>query len=299
MNYFTLKTSIIRMTKILKRIIFRLITIKFINAMILCFAFILPERFRVKIPIVKNLKFEIGKNDIINVPSDGGDSIINNIFWKGGLDRYEPDTMRLINKYKFPVGNYFDIGANSGIYSLMLAKFNPGAVIHAFEPVPRNLKYFKKYIASNNFSNIKLNDVALSDKTGEIEFNFQDSITLPLGGSLRDDISNPDLKIIVKTITLNSYVLKNSLESVDFIKIDTEGAENEVLCGALDTIKKYKPIIVLEVLPILDTEKLTSLMKDLNYSFYRITEESELPVKEIIADNSFQFKNYLFIPKIS
>lgn len=60
----------------------------------------------------------------------------------------------------------FDIGANTGVYSLLSKSLNPKAKIYAFEPVQRTFKRLEQNIAINNFD-VTTEQIALSDKSGK------------------------------------------------------------------------------------------------------------------------------------
>jgi FkbM family methyltransferase len=129
-----------------------------------------------------------------------------------------------------------DIGANIGWYSMCLADTFPKASIHAFEPIPETFKFLTRNIKNNKF-NVSVYPYALSSIEGTVTFNYLSDIP---GASTM--VKNGNVK--VKTLLLDGF----DFEDVDFIKIDTEGSELMVLEGAIDTIIKYKPLIMCEML---------------------------------------------------
>lgn len=62
-------------------------------------------------------------------------------------------------------------------------------------------------------------------------------------------------KVRVKTMTIDSFVEKERIERVDFIKIDTEGAEREIIKGARETIKRFKPKMAISAYHLPDDKK--------------------------------------------
>jgi FkbM family methyltransferase len=135
-----------------------------------------------------------------------------------------------------------DIGVNVGIYSYFLSKHFD--LVESFEPHLFITEKLKCYNSLKN--NINIYNVALSDISGNTNFYvpyINDSSVLNYGlSSLNDpggvrDVFNVDLK------TLDFYEFKN----VDFIKIDVEGAEYQVLKGSIKTIESCKPIILIEI----------------------------------------------------
>jgi FkbM family methyltransferase len=125
-----------------------------------------------------------------------------------------------------------DIGANVGLWSCDLVKSFQTVI--AFEPVAEFRECFKKNVLSSNYV---LEAVALGRTESFIEMNIVEGNT---GHSHINPTSLGTGTIPLKT--LDSYNYAN----VDMIKIDVEGFEEEILVGAMNTILKNKPIIVVE-----------------------------------------------------
>jgi FkbM family methyltransferase len=142
-----------------------------------------------------------------------------------------------------------DIGAHVGIWSMRLAeKFKR---VYAFEPVPKHIECWKQNM--QNFTNehsewenvSTLNTVALGHENGTntmIVPNTTNTGRATFVEKLFIDKHNFP-KIQVETKTLDSY----GFDQVDFIKIDVETYEHKVLQGAENTIRKYKPIMYIEM----------------------------------------------------
>jgi FkbM family methyltransferase len=138
----------------------------------------------------------------------------------------------------------FDIGTNMGETLLNFAQRNKTGKNFGFEPVPFLYEKAKENIARNNFSNIHLNNLAVSNEQGELFFEVPKNRNF---GSISMSHQPTTDSKKVKAITLDAYIKENNIEKVDFIKIDVEGFESNVLNGAPETIKKYKPILFVEV----------------------------------------------------
>lgn len=135
-----------------------------------------------------------------------------------------------------------DIGANIGNHSLFFATHLESTHIHAFEPFPKNIQ-----VASQNLlaykDRVTLHPYALSDseslqKLYNSESNNHGGYSLE---QLSDGRSFPVMDII-PTRTLDSY----NIHDVTLVKIDVEGHENAVLRGAQETLRRCKPIVILE-----------------------------------------------------
>lgn len=195
-----------------------------------------------------------------------------------------------------------DIGANSGLYSYFYSKhFNE---IKSFEP----FKSASKNLVSSNIKNIDIHNVALSSKTESLILHvpiLKDGSIIHSQASLKKDNEN-SLKVNVKCKTLDSY----HFNDVDLIKIDVEGYEEEVLIGAIKTIKRYMPILQIELeerhLGHTPT-KLINFIENLGYNAYVYFDKEFIKAidfpyvsnqRNCIQSNSFEnyCNNFIFIP---
>jgi FkbM family methyltransferase len=133
-----------------------------------------------------------------------------------------------------------DIGAHVGIWTRRLA-VNFSKVI-AFEPIPKHIECHK--LNCEELDNVVLNEIALSNVNKTQEMSTKDTnsgmstLETPRWRSTTESMK-------VETRTLDSYNLPN----IDFIKIDVEGWEAQVLEGGLTTILKYRPRMYIEIWP--------------------------------------------------
>ena len=115
-----------------------------------------------------------------------------------------------------------DIGANSGFFSIFAAKKALKGTVVSFEPVPELVSKIKRNIYLNNISNIKLEQIGISNKEGHSEFYVSKTHNGCHSLFKRD---NSDSKIIIKTMKLEDYCFKNNIQKINLLKIDCEGAE--------------------------------------------------------------------------
>jgi FkbM family methyltransferase len=133
---------------------------------------------------------------------------------------------------------FLDIGANLGIYSFHFNNIFKNT--NAFEPLAE-ITYRLEALQSESLS---IHNVALSNKKGKLEFYipFLSGELMPSWASLekRDAICE---ERIVDVATVDNY----GFDDVDLIKIDVEGHEQFVIMGAVETIKRTKPILIVEI----------------------------------------------------
>jgi hypothetical protein len=126
--------------------------------------------------------------------TDGIDGIANEIYWYG-LVSYDVETISTFRELLNISKTFLDIGANTGIYSLLAAIKGDYMQVHSFEPVQRAFKWLAKNKEVNHFQNMHINRVALSDFDGETTFNVQ-KMHLPrihLGSSMRKDMGEAEM----------------------------------------------------------------------------------------------------------
>lgn len=131
-----------------------------------------------------------------------------------------------------------DAGAYIGDTALLLSHTTHGnCTIHFFEISPPNYDTLRKNIALNKLANIYANRLAVySSSNAELTFpHSRGSTSLVIEKVRRGGVYT------VNTVTIDDYVNARSLDKVDFIKMDIEGAEMEALKGAVKTIRKFKP----------------------------------------------------------
>jgi FkbM family methyltransferase len=197
------------------------------------------------------------------------------IFWNGPQSfEYTPIFEKLIKK----CSTFIDIGANIGYYSLIAAKVNPQIQVHAFEPSRAPAQFLLKSVAINKLSDrIHYYPIALSNQSGTLDFFEIRSKTkkdreFNLSGVGTTKIIHKTQEnsevVKVKAETLDYITSQINRESIELIKMDTEGTENLILSGASKTISRYKPIIVCETLFNQIESELEAIMKSHGYQFY-------------------------------
>lgn len=174
----------------------------------------------------------------------------------------EPECTRIMQKILKKNMNIVDIGANIGYYALMEAKkIGEKGKVYAIEPFPPNFELLKKNIVLNNYKNIEVFNLAISDKKGIAKMYISEKHNLC---NMMD--SNISDFVEVPTITLDDF-LKNK-RIPDLIRMDIEGFEYYVIDGMQNTLKKCKNCnIFIEVHPYQMYEKKLDYKKPLKQLF--------------------------------
>lgn len=170
----------------------------------------------------------------------------------------------------------FDIGGNIGITSILLANQFPNAKIFTFEPMKENFEILTKNI--NHYPNVKAFNVALGDENKEIEMFLSDNSSNFGGGSLYEKGVNLNQTEKVQMMTVGTVLEKEKIDTVDIIKIDTEGAEYNILSSFPKSILSNLTWLVGELHGI-DDFKLLNLLQD----------KFDISVKKKINNRLFMF----------
>jgi FkbM family methyltransferase len=140
----------------------------------------------------------------------------------------------------------FDVGGNIGWYSLLFAKRLPNSVIYSFEPIDQTYKYLCANVVLNGVQNVIPVNIGLTEKKGEIKYYF-----FPEGSVLASEKNlincTKAKEVICRVETLDQFFEKEKIAKLDFIKCDVEGAELFTIKGGISTIKKYLPILFIEL----------------------------------------------------
>jgi len=169
-----------------------------------------------------------------------------------------------------PKGVAYDVGANFGCWTLPLSKHATRVV--AFEPQKCCSNLIIKSLNVNGFRNVLVENKAVGSKWGVVEVPQLDIDTASNFGGISLVCSNdqqPDApKASVKVVRLDDYMTHD--EKVSFIKIDVEGGEVDVLNGAKNTIKRDRPLLMMEMDHAgTDLNQLHSFLEENYYSYDR------------------------------
>lgn len=129
----------------------------------------------------------------------------------------------------------FDVGANRGQSFVRLRNLLTGAQIHCFEPVPETFSELEKTVAGDDLA--KVRQAALSSKCGRARFT---SVHGENNHFVGDGSEATENEIEVEVLTGDQYCQQMGIEEIDFLKIDTEGYDLDVLLGFADMLRRRR-----------------------------------------------------------
>jgi len=217
------------------------------------------------------------------------------------FDMYEKDDSEMLFNLVKDGDTIFDIGANIGWYSNHLAKKFPNSKIYSFEPIPEIFNQISANTELNGFMNIRLNNLALSSKKEKLTFYYSPTVT---GASSSKNITeNQNMtKLEIEADTIDNFIMTNSIDNLDFVKCDVEGAEYFVYQGGLETFKNKKPIIFTEMLRKWAAKfdyhpnDIISYFMQFGYSCFKV-KEGKLKIVDTVDDQTIE-TNFFFLDAI-
>lgn len=175
--------------------------------------------------------------------------ISSHIFWDGGFSRSQ---LRLLDRVLRKDMVYMDVGANAGEQVVFAAKRLPEGAVIAFEPVAALHARLAENVALNRFTNVRAVRLALGDTPGaQPMFGSDepeaDGTTNEGAGTLFPRDSHRRRLDTAAVERLDDWAAANGLERLDVLKIDVEGAELAVLRGGELTLRRFRPLLIVEV----------------------------------------------------
>ena len=195
----------------------------------------LPDRLRNRDGVIQK---GLGRGLRFN----GGDSAVGFL-----LGTHDVEVQSAFQQFLRPGMVVYDIGANVGFTAVLAAKqVGPSGQVICFEPLQNNAEQIRRNAALNDFRTIAVHQFAVGERDGDAEFQRSQS---PTWGRLVQAGAAPSASGFLKVPmrSLDSLVGNDGLPPPDFIKMDVEGAEVDVLRGAQMLLRQARPVLVIEV----------------------------------------------------
>lgn len=218
----------------------------------------------------KNSRREVSRRGI-NYSLDISDYMEHSVYF-GFCDDAQKELFRLAKNKK----GIIDVGVNIGATLLNFAKICPVAQVIGFEPDAKNLLKAKRNLKLNDLGNVKIIPKGLGEEPAKVKLFKVNQANEGMNRILNDaeHIKDFDFEEI-EIVRFDDFAKENSSIAIDLIKIDVEGYELKVLKGAEQSLRKYLPVLFIE----LDDENLKAqndsaqslilFLKEIGYKIYR------------------------------
>lgn len=188
------------------------------------------------------------------------------------VNRFEKDVTSAINAICQEKWVVLDIGANIGAHTLRFASLvGDNGGVFAFEPMGYAFQKLQRNVRLNQFCNIKIFQLALSNQ------NLPQQ-NISYRASWKTDNSRTDESSTVDFIRLDDWFKNQTINRLDFIKIDVDGNEYSVFDGAREVLEKYKPAMIAEVGAYHFSDSLSNpweILENLGYRFWDVHTRNE------------------------
>lgn len=202
--------------------------------------------------------------------------------WSPLWGRWEREAQKVMKQQVMKGYVAYDVGANYGIHTILLARMvSSSGRVFAFEPVADIASALEENLALNGFSNVTCIQKALGARSGIASFVRGRHAG---GGHLASETSVMDASDTsaydVEVISLDDFVDEGH-PPPDFIKIDIEGAEAAALEGGRRTIRRFRPILLIDLHTPEQDMRVGRVLSELGYTARRTNER--FPIRDLTA----------------
>ena len=198
------------------------------------------------------------------------------------------DEMKFVRKLLKPGMKVIDIGANYGTYSMNIAKLIGGnGKVWAFEPSSLCRSYLAKSIEVNGFNNIIISSSGLSDTKRKAILVSEENTELGHVASSDNEKTHGES---IDLDTLDNCMQEYDWTAIDFIKMDAEGEEANILKGSQRLLSEFSPLVMYEYKHGIEVnESLISDFDDLGYESYKLVPGLDIlvPLESVTENDGF------------
>ena len=193
----------------------------------------------------------------------------------------------------------FDVGANIGLVTSTLRRLFPLAEVHAFEPTEGTIRTLAQRLSGDR--KVVINQVAVSDAIGTATFHVDNKTHGGGSNSLLGHTANFAVRspvhryqeVAVPTVTLEAYAADHSIEHIDILKLDIEGAELKALEGARSLLREHEIDFIATEMRFIEDYAGQPLFKDLvvhleplGYTIFNVYHSAESEIRQALFGNA-------------
>lgn len=264
------------------------------------------QKWYYRLRLLRQVLHPPGNSHFAHVNLDSNLPLIVNLCEKVGGDLYygiefEPIEFAFVWSSVSPSDVFFDVGANIGIYSLAASRLvGSSGNVHAFEPIEQTFKILEKNLALNKTQNVIANCMAVGEAVGNVEiFVNEESVLTSIGQTKRGKVID---RKTVPVLTLDKYAEEKNISEIDFLKIDVEGYEGQVLRGSEKLITRSKDLLILCELsernysPLdLSVNDVLEWIQEKGFEVWEVPENGQPPRQLENLRDSYEINNFIFV----
>ncbi|CCB90872.1 putative methyltransferase, FkbM family [Waddlia chondrophila 2032/99] len=201
------------------------------------------------------------------------------IFCRSSIEKFrcetfwtkEPETLEWIGRFNSKA-IFIDVGANIGLYSLFAASIHSKMKIYAIEPLSGNYQSIKENIQLNGFDQVIPLKIAVSDREGDVPFHILNEESGSSGSQIIEPVKEsgesfkPVKEEMIHCVTVDNLCKRFNIRC-DYLKIDIDGREWQVLKGAEKSLESSVQSVLVELNPFyVALDSVHAWMKDRGFS---------------------------------
>jgi len=187
-----------------------------------------------------------------------------------------------LKRLDFKGKTIYDVGGHIGLLTMFFAREagETGSVV-TFEPNSQNYAAILDHIKLNGFANVRVLEMGLGSKKETLEFVVAGSALGTASPEKQKQYRHKDVQVTqIKVDTMDNQITVHNLPKPDFVKVDVEGLELDVLCGMTQTINNHRPEICIELHGIREREVVETLLAH-NYEIYQVEDAIDITQQNI------------------
>lgn len=252
----------------------------------------LPSWVFTRLPITETFVVPLPAGAAFRYCAIPTDPIGRYLFWSG-VRYFEPETTGVFLKLARRARVVLDIGANTGVYTLLACAAGDARVL-SFEPVPRNCELLSANLRANGWeSRCEARREAVCNVTGRADLRVP-CVEVPDTASLCENITADVAFDIVNVATVTIDSVCAETDPVDLVKIDVEGAEATVIEGMRRVLSTSRPAVIVECLPDGPIKPIERMMRGHGYRAFHLTRQGPVRVEKVRPDPLGHCRNFLW-----
>lgn len=247
-----------------------------------------------RLPSQPRFRVDVGEQSHFDMAGTIDNVFNRSLYWRG-VHHWEAQSLRAFSVLAHHSVAIADVGAYTGVYSLLACAVSPNANITAFEPVERNATEFRKSLRLNSWSDrVALREVAVGSEASTRDFFIPDS-PAPTSSHLTSSTYDRSVEGTVEPVPV--VRLDDEFGHLDLVKIDVEGSEHEVFSGMKDLLANAAPTILFECLPGAAIDQLHRELDPNRYRYFQIHDHGIVERSRIEPDPHRSACNWLAVAR--
>jgi FkbM family methyltransferase len=206
---------------------------------------------------------------------------------------FEKEELDFVGRFLRPGMTVLDLGAHQGLYTLLASKqVGPTGRVFSFEPSPRERRKLRAHLVLNFCVNVRVQPIALGVRQATADLFVVQGYETGCNSLKPPVVGSGTLPVSVRVDTLDHWIETVPLDHVDFIKLDVEGAELDVLQGATMLLhRRPRPLILAEVQDVRTApwgyraSEILNYLRDRDFIWFRILPGGTLAELDLTVDS--------------